>query len=134
MIQIIYETIIPIFRRYILGNERNDFHVNDIEEIDIFEIKKRGFLQIVAEILQSLMSNPIRKTHISFKCNLDSRTISKYITMMETIYLIEKSPENNAYYRITQNGVNYLDKFRSFIKLLDNDKVKLMQYNNPISL
>jgi len=117
-----------------LGNGKNDYNVNDVEAIDIFEIKKRGFLQIVAEILQSLMSNPIRKTHISFKCNLDSRTISKYITMMETIYLIEKSPENNAYYSITQNGVNYLEKFKSFIKLLDNDKVKLMQYSNPISL
>jgi len=111
-----------------LGNARNGFQVNDIEEIDIFEIKKRGFLQIVAEILESLMSNPIRKTHISFKCNLDSRTISKYIAMMETTYLIEKSPENNAYYRITQNGVNHLNQFQSFIKLLDNDKIKLMQY------
>jgi len=111
-----------------LGNARNGFQVNDIEEVDIFEIKKRGFLQIVAEILESLMSNPIRKTHISFKCNLDSRTISKYIAMMETTYLIEKSPENDAYYRITQNGVNYLDQFQSFIKLFDNDKIKLMQY------
>lgn len=111
-----------------MGNSRNDFKENDIEQIDIFEIKKRGFLQIVAEILESLMSNPIRKTHISFKCNLDSRTISKYITMMETTYLIEKSPENDAYFRITQNGVNYLDKFKSFIQLLDNDKIKLAQY------
>ncbi len=117
-----------------MGNGKNNFQSSDIKETDIFEIKKRSLLQIVAEILQSLMSNPIRKTHISFKCNLDSRTISKYITMMEAIYLIEKSPENNVYYRITQNGVNYLDKFQSFIKLLDNDKVKLMQYNNPISL
>ena len=111
-----------------MGNGRNGFQVNDIEEIDIFEIKKRGLLQIVAEILESLMSNPIRKTHISFKCNLDSRTISKYIAMMETTYLIEKSPENIAYYRITQNGVNYLNQFQSFIKLFDNDKIKLMQY------
>lgn len=128
MIQIIYEILIPIYRRQTLGNSRNDFKENDIEQIDIFEIKKRGFLQIVAEILESLMSNPIRKTHISFKCNLDSRTISKYIVMMQTTYLIEKSPENDAYYRITQNGVNYLDKFKSFIQLLDNDKIKLAQY------
>jgi len=117
-----------------LGNGRNDFQSSNIEGIDIFEIKKRSMLQIVAEILESLMSNPIRKTHISFKCNLDSRTISKYITMMELTYLIDKSPQNDSYYRITQNGVNYLDQFRSFIKLLDNDKIKLTQYHNPISL
>ena len=111
-----------------MGEGKDDFQINDNDITDIFELKKRSLLQIVAEILASLMSNPIRKTHISFKCNLDSRTISKYITMMEAIYLIEKSPENHAYYRITQNGINYLDKFQSFIKLLDNDKVKLMQY------
>ena len=117
---------LPIIRRYTLGDSENNFQQND--NIDIFEIKKRSFLQIVAEILESLMSNPIRKTHISFKCNLDSRTISKYLKMMETTYLVEKTPENKSYYRITQNGINYLDQFHSFIKLLDNDKVKLMQY------
>ncbi len=111
-----------------MGNSRNDLQSTDIDLIDVFKITKRSFLQIVAEILESLMSNPIRKTHISFKCNLDSRTISKYLNMMETTYLVEKTPENKSYYRITQNGINYLDQFHSFIKLLDNDKVKLMQY------
>jgi len=111
-----------------LGNGEYNFQEEGIDLKNIFEIKKRSFLQIVAEILESLMSNPIRKTHISFKCNLDSRTISKYLKMMETTYLVEKSPENQSYYRITQNGINYLDQFHSFIKLLDNDKVKLMQY------
>ena len=111
-----------------MGEEENSFQLNDIDEINIFEIKKRSFLQIVAEILESLMSNPIKKTHISFKCNLDSRTISKYLKMMETTYLVEKSPDNESYFRITQNGVNYLEQFQSFIKLLDSDKIKLMQY------
>ena len=111
-----------------MGSSKNDFQSTDIDLTDIFEIKKRSFLQIVAEILESLMSNPIKKTHISFKCNLDSRTISKYIKLMEATYLIEKSPEDKSFYRITQNGVNYLEQFQSFIKLLDNDKIKLMQY------
>ncbi len=111
-----------------MGSSKNNLQSADIDLMDIFEIKKRSFLQIVAEILESLMSNPIKKTHISFKCNLDSRTISKYIKLMEATYLIEKSPEDKSFYRITQNGVNYLEQFQSFIKLLDNDKIKLMQY------
>jgi predicted transcriptional regulator len=117
-----------------LISSESSFQQNDIDAISIFEIKKRGFLQIVAEILESLMSSPIIKTHISFKCNLDSRTISKYITMMELAHLIEKSPENGSYYRITQNGVNYLKQFHSFIKLLDDDKINLTQYHSQISL
>jgi predicted transcriptional regulator len=117
-----------------LGDAENSFQNNSIEAISIFEIKKRSFLQIVAEILESLMSSPIIKTHISFKCNLDSRTISKYISMMELSHLIEKSPENGSYYRITQNGVDYLKQFHSFIKLLDDDKINLMQYQSPVNL
>ena len=117
-----------------MSNSTSSFQQNSVEELSIFEIKKRGFLQIVAEILESLMSSPIIKTHISFKCNLDSRTISKYITMMELAHLIERSPENGSYYRITQNGVNYLKQFHSFIKLLDHDKISLMQYHSQINL
>jgi len=111
-----------------LGKEEINLQLNEVELTNVFEIKKRSFLQIVAEILTSLMSNPIKKTHISFKCNLDSRTISKYLKMMETTYLIEKSPDDVSYYRITQKGVDYLEQFQSFIKLLDSDKIKLMQY------
>ena len=116
-----------------MGSTESSLQQNVIDEIGIFEIKKRGFLQIVAEILGSLMSSPIIKTHISFKCNLDSRTISKYITMMELSHLIEKSPENGSYYRITQNGINYLKQFHSFIKLLDDDKINLMQYHSQMN-
>ncbi len=115
-------------RAMTLGNEEINLQLDEIELTNVFEIKKRSFLQIVAEILESLMSNPIKKTHISFKCNLDSRTISKYLKMMETTYLVEKSPDNESYFRITQNGVNYLEQFQSFIKLLDSDKIKLIQY------
>ena len=117
-----------------MSESKSSFQQNDVEAISIFEIKKRSFLQIVAEILESLMSNPIIKTHISFKCNLDSRTISKYITMMEVSHLIEKSPVNGSYYRITQVGVNYLKQFHSFIKLLDDDKINLMQYHTQVKL
>jgi predicted transcriptional regulator len=113
--------------------DKVSFQQKSVELMNVFEIKKRSLLQIVAEILESLTGTPIRKTHISFKCNLDSRTISKYIEMMEFTYLIEKSPKNDSYYQITQKGIDYLNQFRSFIELLDDDKVKLMQYNNQIN-
>jgi predicted transcriptional regulator len=57
-------------RAMTLGKEEINLQLNEIELTNVFEIKKRSFLQIVAEILTSLLANPIKKTHISFKCNL----------------------------------------------------------------
>ena len=95
-------------------------------------VKKRGLLQIIADILQSLKSNPLRKTHITFKCNLDSRTISKYLEIMESNGLLHKHEDNTAYFQITPKGFSYLQRYRSFINLLDDEESK--QYLETNSL
>jgi len=82
---------------------------------------KRGFLEIIAEILESLMSNPLKKTHITFKCNLDSRAVSKYLFIMISVRLVEKSKEDPTYYVITQKGIQYRNQFRNFVSLMEND-------------
>lgn len=80
---------------------------------------KRGFLEIIAEILESLMSNPLKKTHITFKCNLDSRAVTKYLRIIMSIGLVEISKTDPSYYVITEKGIRYLNRFRSFMSMVE---------------
>jgi len=82
---------------------------------------KRGFLEIIAEILDSLMSNPLKKTHITFKCNLDSRAVTKYLSIMLYVGLVARSENDPTFFVITQKGIKYRDKFQSFVFLMEND-------------
>ena len=82
---------------------------------------KRGFLEIIAEILDSLMSNPLKKTHITFRCNLDSRAVTKYLSVMMHVGLVEKSPQDSSFFVITQKGIEYRNKFHSFVNIMEND-------------
>jgi len=49
---------------------------------------RRGFLEIIAEILTQLEKNPTRKTLLSYRCKLDSRAVSKYLEVMEKIDMV----------------------------------------------
>jgi len=86
---------------------------------------KRGFLEIIAEILDSLMSNPLKKTHITFKCNLDSRAVTKYLSIMIYVGLVGRSEEDPTFFVITQKGIKYRNQFQSFVSLMENDMKKI---------
>lgn len=91
---------------------------------------KRGFLEIIAEILDSLMSNPLKKTHVTFKCNLDSRAVTKYLSLMIHVGLVEKSKKDPTHYMITQKGINYRNQFYSFVSMMENDLESIHLKNN----
>lgn len=82
---------------------------------------KRGFLEIIGEILDSLMSSPLKKTHITFKCNLDSRAVTKYLSVMQYIGLVEKSKKDPTFFVITQKGIDYRNQFHSFVSIMEKD-------------
>ncbi len=83
---------------------------------------KRGFLEIIAEILGCLLESPLKKTHITFKCNLDSRAVTKYLTIMQKIGLVELSKTSPlSYYVITQKGIKYRNHFQSFLSMMETD-------------
>ena len=86
---------------------------------------KRGFLEIIAEILDSLIENPMKKTHITFKCNLDSRAVTKYLSIMQEVGLVEKSSEDKSFYVITQKGIKYRNQFNSFASMIETDLRKI---------
>ncbi len=101
---------------------------------------KRGFLEIVSEILDSLIQEPLIKTHITFRCNLDSRAVTKYILLMENIGLIEKSKSSRSRFAITQKGVLYRERFNTFVDMIqpvnnekfqDDDKKQLLTILRP---
>jgi len=82
---------------------------------------KRGFLEIIAEILDSLSGNPLKKTHITYKCNLDSRAVTKYLSIMLYVGLVEVSKKDSSYYTVTQKGLMYRNQFNSFASLMEKD-------------
>ncbi len=88
---------------------------------------KRGFLEITAEILDSLIQNPMKKTHITFKCNLDSRAVTKYLSIMQEVGLVEKSNEDKSFYIITQKGIKFRNQFNSFASMIESDLSKVYQ-------
>jgi len=92
---------------------------------------KRGFLEIIAEILDSLIKNPLKKTHVTFRCNLDSRAVTKYLTIMIRVGFVEISKEDPSFYIITQKGVNYRSQFNSFVSMMEKDLEKLNAKNTP---
>ena len=82
---------------------------------------KRGFVEIVAEIIEALLNSPLKKTHITFKCNLDSRAVTKYLRIMVETGLVEKSSTNPSLYLITQKGILYLHRYQLFANLVEKD-------------
>ncbi len=90
---------------------------------------KRGFLEIIAEILDSLAANPLRKTHITYKCNLDSRAVTKYLSIMLYVGLVEISKKDSSFYTITEKGIKYRNQFNAFAALMERDLEKLTIHN-----
>ncbi len=88
---------------------------------------KRGFLEITAEILDALIENPMKKTHITFKCNLDSRAVTKYLSIMIEVGLVGKSTEDQSFYIISQKGIKYRNQFNSFASMIEDDLNKIQQ-------
>lgn len=85
---------------------------------------KRGFLEIVAEILSSLMNNPLKKIGIIAKCKLDSRACTKYLSQMQSIDLI-KTENNATVFVITQKGIDFLKQYEKLIKIIEDDLQRL---------
>ena len=86
---------------------------------------KRGFLEINAEILESLKSSPLQKTQISSLCNLDSRAVKKYLSLMNTIGLVESLNHDSRTYTLTEKGKQYINHYIELISLIEKDMEKL---------
>ncbi len=86
---------------------------------------KRGFLEINAEILESLKSGPLQKTQISSLCNLDSRAVKKYLSLMHSIGLVESLNHKSGTFTLTEKGTLYLNHYISLVTVIEGDMEKL---------
>ena len=84
-------------------------------------IWKRGFIEIISEILECLTESQLKKTHIMYRCNLDHRVVKKYLLVVENLGLVQKSNEDKTLYAITQKGLQYRNQFKSFFAMIEND-------------
>jgi len=80
---------------------------------------KRGALEIFDSILGSLSESQLKKTHVTYKANLDSRLASKYLRVLLQLGMIAKSADDASYYTITQKGRNFLEQYRGLMKNVD---------------
>ena len=63
----------------------------------------------------------MKKTHITFRCNLDSRAVTKYLSIMQYVGLVEKSKKDSSFYVISQKGIEYRNHFQSFMSIMEKD-------------
>ena len=82
---------------------------------------KRGFLEIIADILNCVKEGNNQKTQICSKCKLDSRIIKKYLKLLQSINLVKPFNGDMTSFVITEKGIKYLDRFNSFIDILEKD-------------
>jgi predicted transcriptional regulator len=84
----------------------------------VMSYSKRGFLEIMSEILNSLSTEELIKTHISFKCKLDSRAVAKYLGILLNNDLIRKSGDP-VVFMITKKGNEFLIQYNKLMNLID---------------
>ncbi|HMK32536.1 MAG TPA: winged helix-turn-helix domain-containing protein [Nitrosopumilaceae archaeon] len=80
---------------------------------------KRSSLDIFENILTSLSEGQLKKTHLTYKANLDSRLASKYVQALEKLQLVTKSSKDPSYYIITEKGRDFLEQYYELIKFVN---------------
>ena len=83
-------------------------------------------MDITGSILNALSEEPVKKTQLSYKANLDFRSLSRYMEMLKKLELIEpcsKEGENSVYFRITQNGKYFLRNYQALVNILKGETV-----------
>jgi len=87
----------------------------------------RCWLEIIHMILSACTKSAL-KTHIMYKCNLNSSQIRKYLEFLLNKNLIKKhyseKEHNRPLYTITTLGERYIDVYNEIIKILENDFTK----------
>ncbi len=84
----------------------------------------RGYMEIVYSIL-SVCLNGALKTHVMFRCNLNSKQLHFYIESLLAKGLLEKDrepPSAKVEYRTTTKGRKYLETYSALLQMLSEDQ------------
>ena len=76
---------------------------------------RRSDYDIMAELL-TVAKQPIRKTHLTYRCNLNFNVVKKYLqTLLEFKLIEQRSPTYNT----TDKGESWLERFCELRKEID---------------
>jgi predicted transcriptional regulator len=80
----------------------------------------RGYMEIIYSILESSMEGAL-KTHIMFKCNLNSRQLQLYVQFLVDKGLLTRHrilPSSKVGYKTTERGRKYLQSYDTLLDLV----------------
>ena len=80
----------------------------------------RGWLEII-EFILSICENGARKTHVMYRCNLNSKQINEYLNFLLACGMLEKIQERpnskRSIYRTSDLGKNFIIKYKQILEL-----------------
>jgi predicted transcriptional regulator len=86
---------------------------NDIVQQNVIGWGSRGWIEIVENILETC-ENAHLKTHIMYRCNLNSKQVEQYLQLLEKHDMIERiqKPSSKHYiFKTTKTGKKYMDAY-----------------------
>ena len=94
----------------------------DYVETNVMGWGNRGWLEIIYFILVVCKKGSL-KTHIMYKCNLNSKQVDQYLQFLTARKLLEKeheSPDSKRYaYKTTEIGRRYIEVYNQLAEIFD---------------
>ena len=98
----------------------------DHAERSIMGWGNRGWLEIIEYILVTCKSGAL-KTHIMYKCNLNSQQIQQYLQFLLNCGLLERQTESaeskRGIYKTTGRGKKYMDAYNQIADIFIESKM-----------
>ena len=88
---------------------------------DVLGRGPRGYMEIVYSVV-SVCLNGALKTHVMFRCNLNSRQLHFYVESLLNKGLLEKvrdPPSAKVEFRTTPKGRKYIETYSVLLQMLD---------------
>jgi predicted transcriptional regulator len=80
----------------------------------------RGYMEIVYSMLSACLNGSLR-THIMFRCNLNSKQLQFYLESLLEKGLVEKvrdPPSSKVEYKTTARGMKYMETYHTLLEML----------------
>lgn len=82
----------------------------------------RGWLEII-EFILSMCENGARKTHVMYRCNLNSKQINEYLNFLlecEMLEKIQERPNSKRYiYKTDELGKKFIERYKQLAELFN---------------
>jgi predicted transcriptional regulator len=96
-----------------LRHEKMQPRGNFVEQ-SVMKWGNRGWVEIIETILETCIYGTL-KTHIMYKCNLNSKQIAQYLQFLENHRLIERIKNNpsskSSLFMTTELGKKYIEAY-----------------------